>query len=216
MPDIITMPAALYRVSAAKFNPVYLNTSSGPSNFNPIASMNGPSAVFWAPEFTFAISEKEDYLLYRRFVMKLRGGKVLARLFDPTMTAEIFGDQPRGSGGATSTVNIAADADAGAETITIKNLVVSQATAFQSGDMLGIGENLYVVEDDCASDVGGEATVSIQPPLRLGVAEDDPVNTLTPTGLFRLVSGGQDLAMDFNRVGQSFTLVFQEVPDTDA
>ncbi|WP_299640980.1 hypothetical protein [Devosia sp.] len=210
------MPAELYRTSSAKFNPVYINTSAGPSNFNPISSINGPTAVFWAPEFTFAISDAETYLLYRRFVMKLRGGKVLARLFDPTMTAEIFGDQPRGSGGATPTVNIALDAEAGAETITIKNLVASQATAFMSGDMLGIGENLYVVEDDCGSDAGGEATVSIQPPLRLGVAEDDPVNTLAPTGLFRLISGAQDLAMNLDRMGQAFTLVFQEVPDTDA
>lgn len=216
MPDIITMPEALYRTSNVRFNPQYFNTQSGPGGFNPIASINGPSAVFWQVEFTFAAQTHADFLLYRRFVMKLRGGKVLARLYDPTMTAGMLGSQPQGSGGATSTINVAVDAEAGDETITLKNLVASQATAFISGDMLGIGENLYVVEDDCASDVGGEATVSIQPPLRLGVAEDDSVNTLKPTGLFRLISGGQDLALDVNSVGQSFTLVFQEVPDTDA
>jgi len=60
---------------------------------------------------------------------------------------------------------------------------------------------------------GGEATVAIQPPLRFGVAVDDAVNTAKPTGLFRLISGGQDLSMDLNQVGQAFTLVFQEVPD---
>jgi hypothetical protein len=70
-----------------------------------------------------------------------------------------------------------------------------------------------VVEDDCPSDGAGEATVSIQPPLRFGVAVDDAVNTVKPTGLFRLISGWQDLAMDLNQVGQAFTLVFQEVPD---
>lgn len=216
MPDIITMPVELYRVAAAKFNPVYLNTLSGPSSFNPVTSTSGPSAVFWAPEFTFAISERPDFLLYRRFAMKLRGGKVLCRLSDPTMWAEVFGDQPRGSGGASPTVNISAAASAGAETVTLKNLVASQATAFLAGDMLGIGENLHVIEDDCASDGDGKATVNIQPPLRLGVAVDDAVNTVRPTGLFRLISGAQDLAMDFNRLGQAFTLVFQEVPDTDA
>lgn len=213
MPDIFTMPDELYRVALAKFNPGYLNTSSGPSNFNPIQSINGPTAVFWQPEFTFAVSDKDTYLLYRRFVMKLRGGKVLCRLSDPTMWAEVFGTQPRGSGGAGPVVNVAVDADAGDETVTLKNLVVSQATAFKSGDMLGIGENLYVVEDDCPSDSGGEATVSIQPPLRAGVAVDDAVNTLKPTGLFRLVSGGQDVSMDLRHIGQAFTLVFQEVPD---
>jgi len=213
MPDIITMPDELYRVVLAKFNPSYLNASSGPGNFNPVASINGPSAVFWQPELTFAISDKDTFLLYRRFVMKLRGGKVLARLYDPTMTADVFGTQPRGSGGSGPVVNVAVNGEAGDETITLKNLVASQATAFMAGDMLGIGENLYVVEDDVASDSGGEATVSIQPPLRFGVAVDDPVNTVKPTGLFRLISGGQDLSMDLNQVGQAFTLVFQEVPD---
>lgn len=213
MPDIITMPEALYRTSQAKFNPVYVNTASGPSGFNPISSVNGPTAVFWQPEFTFAISDPDTYLLYRRFVMKLRGGKVLCRLSDPTMWAEIFGSQPRGSGGATATVNVLSTGSAGDETVALQNLVASQATAFKSGDMLGIGENLYVVEDDVASNSSGEATVAIQPPLRFGVAEDDPVNTYRPTGLFRLISGAQDLTLTLDRVGASFTLVFQEVPD---
>ena len=208
------MPDELYRVVLAKFNPVYLNASSGPSNFNPVLSMNGPTAVFWQPEFTFAISDKDTFLLYRRFVMKLRGGKVLARLYDPTMLASVFGTQPRGAGGSGPLVNVSVDADAGDETLTLKNLLTSQATGFKSGDMLGIGENLYVVEDDCASDSGGEATVNIQPPLRLGVAVDDAVNLVKPTGLFRLISGGQDMSMDLNQVGLAFTLVFQEVPDS--
>lgn len=213
MPDIVTMPDELYRVVLAKFNPGYLNASSGPSNFNPVASMNGPTAVFWQPEFTFAISDKETYLLYRRFVMKLRGGKVLARLYDPTMTEAVFGSQPRGAGGSGPVVNIAVAADAGDETVTLKNLVASQATAFKAGDMLGIGENLYPIEDDAPSDSGGETTVLLGIPLRFGVAVDDAVNTVKPTGLFRLISGGQDLSMDLNQVGQAFTLVFQEVPD---
>jgi hypothetical protein len=216
MPDIISMPDELYRVVLAKFNPVYLNTSSGPSNFNPIQSMSGPSAVFWQPEFTFAVADKDTFLLYRRFVMKLRGGKTLARLYDPTMTDDVFSAQPRGAGGSGSAVNVSADADAGAETVTLKNLLTSRAIALMAGDMLGIGENLFIVEDDCPSDSGGEATVSIQPPLRHGIAEDDSVNLVKPTGLFRLVSGGQDLSMDLNQVGQAFTLVFQEVPDFDA
>ena len=210
---VFTMPDDLYRVTQAKFNPGYMNTSSGPSSFNPIQSINGPTAVFWQPEFTFAISDKDTYLLYRRFVMKLRGGKVLARLYDPTMTTAVFEAQPRGAGGAGPVVNVATNADAGSETVTLKTLLVSQATALKAGDMLGIGENLYVVEDDCPSDGSGQATVSIQPPLRSGVAVDDAVNTSKPTGLFRLISGGADLSMDMNQAGQAFSLVFQEVPD---
>lgn len=216
MPSIVTMPEELYLLTLAKFNLVYVNSSSGPSNFNPIANINGPSAVYWQADFTFAVTTKDVFLLFRRFYAKLRGGKVLCRLFDPTMMASVHGTQPRGAGGVTTTVNIAAAAVSGAETITLKNLQSSEATALMAGDMLGIGENLYVVEDDAPSDLNGDATVSIQPPLRLGVAEDDAVQTVKPTGLFRLISGGQDLAMGNNKLGQAFTLVFQEVPDVVA
>lgn len=211
--SIITMPDELYRVSSAKFNPAYLNTSSAASNWNPQGSINGPTAAFWQPEFTFSISDPETYLQYRRFVMKLRGGKVLCRLSDPTMWAGVvFATQPRGAGGAGPTVNIADDAPSGAETITLKNLIPSQATAFKAQDMIGIGENLYPIEDDAPSNSDGEASVVLGIPLRFGVAADDPVNTLRPTGLFRLVSGSEDLAMTLDGVGAAFTLGFMEVP----
>jgi hypothetical protein len=213
---IVTMPEALYRTSAARFNPVYLNIMSGPGGFNPQATLTGPGGVFWQPEFTFAPHTVDDYLLYRRFVMKLRGGRNLARLYDPTLTAEVMGSQPRGAGGLSSTVNVRTAAVAGAESLVLKNLVAGAATVFKAGDMIGIGENLYPIEDDAPSDGSGEATVALGIPLRLGVAVDDPVTTVKPTGLFRLATGGQDLGLDVNRVGVSFTLTFQEVPDVVA
>lgn len=213
MPSIVTMPEGLYRTTSARFNPTYLNASSGPGSFNPLTTVNGPSAIYWQAEFSFAPQDVETFLLYRRFVLKLRGGKVLVRLYDPQMTAEIMGAQPRGFGGVSTTVNVAVAAAAGAETVTLKNLQTSKTGVFLAGDMLGIGENLHVVEDDCNSDSGGEAAVLIQPPLRLGVAVDDAVTTVKPTGLFRVISGMTDPGLDLNRVGQAFTLVFQEVPD---
>jgi len=216
MPTIVTMPDGLYRTTVARFNLVHFNTVAGPGAFNPQSSVSGPSAVFWQADMSFAPQTLADFLLYRRFVMKLRGGRVLARIYDPTMVAGIMGDQPLGAGGTTTTINVATSAAAGVESVTLKNLVASQAVALAAGDMLGIGENLHVVEDDCASDGAGEATVSIQPPLRLGVAVDDAVTTVKPTGLFRLIAGGQDLALDLDRLGAAFTLTFQEVPDVVA
>jgi hypothetical protein len=209
---IFTMPDELYRVTSVRFNLVYANTTAAGSPFNPFASVGGPSSAFWQPEFSFTISEPETYLAFRRFVTKLRGGKTLARLSDPTLHDDVQDSQPRGTGGG-PVVNVGADGAAGAETLTLKNLTASQAVALSFGDMLSIGENLYVVEDDCPSDGSGEATVSIQPPLRQGVAEDDAVNLYRPTGLFRLVAGGDGLAFDLNQTGQAFTLSFVEEPD---
>ncbi len=212
MTDIITMPDELYRNTLVRFNPMHINTASQPSSFNPFGRTDGPSAVFWQVEMTFQISEPETYVMFRRFVMKLRGGKVLARLYDPQLLENVMGSQPRGSGGAGPVVNIETDADAGDETVTLRNLTASQAVALKYGDMLSIGENLHVVEDSAASDAGGLSTISIQPPLRMGVVEGDPVNLVKPTGLFRLTGGGDQLSMNLDHIGQPFALSFIEEP----
>lgn len=213
MPTIITMPDALYRTVRARFNPTYLNQMSGPGAFNPIPAIDGSSNVYWQAELSFTVSNLATFLLFRRFVMKMRGGKVLCRIYDPTMTAEMQSSQPRGVGGVTTTVNVAANAVAGAYSVTLKNLEPSETGVFLAGDMIGIGENLFVIEDDANSDGDGEATVALGVPLRHGVAIDDPVTTVKPTGLFRIVSGGQDLGVGIDRVGEQFTLAFMEVPD---
>lgn len=212
MTDIITMPDELYRNTLVRFNPMHVNAASGGSAFNPFNRSEGPSAVFWQVDMTFSPMSPETYIAFRRFVWKLRGGKVLARLYDPTMLAEVEGTQPRGAGALTSTINIKTDALGGSETIVLKNLIVSQAASLKFGDMLGIGENLYVVEDSVPSDSNGWSSVNIQPPLRLGVVEGDPVNLVKPTGLFRLTAGGDQLGMTLDHIGQAFSLSFIEEP----
>lgn len=212
MPDIITMPSELYWLAKASFNPVYINTVSAGSSFNQSSRLDGPSSVFWRADFAFNIHSRDQFVQFRRFVMKLRGGRVLARLYDPTMTAKVHGAQPRGSGGSGPVINIGADAEAGDETITLSGLIPSQAIALMAGDQLGIGENIYAVEDDAVSDADGLTSVSIQPPLRMGVAETDPVNLVEPTGLFRLTGGADELTMGAASLGQAFSLNFIEEP----
>lgn len=212
MIDTITMPDELYRTTLVRFNPLNINSVSGGSAFNPFNRSDGPSAIYWQVEMTFQISDMDTYRAFRRFVMKLRGGKVLARLYDPQQTTAFHSDQPIGAGGATSTVNVKADADAGATSITLKNLTASQAVSLAYGDYLGIGENLHVVEDNAPSDANGWSTVNIQPPLRMGVAEGDPVNLVKPTGLFRLTAGSDQLAANIQKVGEAFALSFIEEP----
>lgn len=212
MTDIITMPEELYRNTLVRFNPAYINTASQGSAFNPFGRVDGPTAVYWQPELVFSISKPDTYIAFRRMVMKMRGGKTLLRLYDQQMTTAVFPTQPRGAGGTGPVVNVKNNAATGAEQITLKNLIPDQATALKYGDQLGIGENLYVVEDDAPSDSNGYAAVNIQPPLRMGVAANDPVNLVKPTGLFRLTGGGENLGMDVNRLGEAFTLNFIEEP----
>lgn len=219
MVDVISMPASLYVFGSARFNLVTLNTTTDPNAFAPMARVTGPSVAFWRAELNFRPREgRTDIDELMGFVMRLKGGRVLARIFDPFRVARAGETQPRGSGGTGPVVNIAADAEAGAETITLTGLVASQAAALRMMDQLGIGENLHAVTASGPSDADGDGTFSIWPPLRRGVAEGDPVDLVAPTGRFRLVKGGEDLTQ-FGRghtYAEALSLSFVEEPDIDA
>lgn len=206
------MPDELYRSQMIRFNPVFINTTSPATPFNQSMRVTGPSDQRWSVDMLMQISDLATYAQFRRFVMKLKGGKVLARIYDLQMTTAFQTSQPTGAGAATSTVNLNADAAAGAETITLRGLTASQATSLKAMDQLGIDENLHAVVDSVASDSGGLATVSIWPPLRMGAADGDPVNLVKPTGLFRLVSGGDSLGTNLDKLGDAFSLSFIEEP----
>lgn len=219
MTDIITMPESLYRFTQSRFNIATANTVSGASNFNPFTTVNGPSAEFWQAELSLKPRQGEDIDDLMQFILRLKGGRVLARIYDHFRTAgRDRPTQPMGAGGASTTVNVAADAAAGAEQITIKNLLPSQAVALKAMDHIGIGENLHVILNSGPSDSLGEGTFDIRPPLRKGVAEDDPINLLKPTALMLLTGGETDLTQrgmghDYS---QPITLTFIEAPDFDA
>lgn len=214
MTDIITMPESLYKISAQRFNPVFRNLESPGTPFNPSARITGSNAVFWQADLTFIRLQgrpaTDDELSdMRRFLIKLRGGRVLARLYDKNRPI------PRGAGGLSTTVNVKTTVATGAESVTLKNLKVSQSPVFKPGDFFGHGENLYMIEDSVDSDVNGEATVYFNPPARKAMAAGDAINLYKPTGLFRLTDGSQDLTVVSPNRSAPFTLSFTEEPDFD-
>ena len=121
----------------------------------------------------------------------------------------------QGAGGVASTVNIDADAIAGATSVTLRNMVADQAQSLKADDMFGIGENLYLVTDTAASDSGGLTAVTFLPPLRYAVADGDAVNLNKPTGLFTLTSGLDGLSASHSGFSSQLTLKFMEDPDFD-
>lgn len=214
MPDIITMPEAIYRVAAMRFNPMFVNLESPGTPFNPSARITGSSAVFWQVEFSLTPmaggnTSNDELASLRRFLMKLRGGRVLTRLYDPSRLS------PRGAGGTSTTVNVKTAGVAGAESITLKNLLPSEATVFKAGDFFGLGENLHMIEDNASSDSNGEATVYFNPPARKSFAAGDAVQLLKPTGLFRLTAGDTALMISPPIVSDALTLSFTEEPSFD-
>lgn len=184
-------------------------TAKSPSSaFNQTQRVSGPISEFFQAEITLPSRKDNDWRATSAFLMKLRGGLNKCRLYDPYRPLQ-------GAGGLASTVNVDVAAAAGATSITLRNMVPSQAQSLKADDMFGIGENLYLVTDTAASDASGYTTISFLPPLRQAVADGDAVNLNKPTGLFMLTSGLDGLSASHSGFSSQLTLKFMEDPDID-
>lgn len=209
---IVTMPEGLYSLSALRFNLVTANTVRSGGAFNPFAQVDGPSAWFWQVEMTITPKKDDDLDEVEQFIASLRGGKVLARIYDQRRVAGGSRTQP---GGTTigPVANVAADVAVGAESVQFKNLAVSAAIGLKAMDQFQVGENLYRIQNSGPSDGAGEGTFSFLPPARNGWAVDDAVTLVKPTGLFRLTGGANDFGVNEARIMQPLSLSFTEEPD---
>ncbi len=217
MPDIITMPDTLYVFAEFSFNLVTVNTVVSGSQFNNQTRVDSPSYDFWQASLTFAPRKDDDLDELIRFFMQQRGGRNRARIYDRNRASLWGNTQPRGAGGVTSTVNVASDAAAGAETISIKNLVPSQLIALKAIDHFEVGGNLHAIVNSGPSDSGGEGTFDIIPPLRKGIAVDDPITLVKPCARMRMTGGAGDLVTNGRKhISNPVTLTFVEDPEFDA
>jgi hypothetical protein len=203
---IYTFPSALMLAASLKFNLRPFQTRPGLSPFTAAAVTSGPIAEFWQVELTTPELTATEFRSLRAFCLKLRGQQNQVRFWDRSAPLQ-------GAGGATSTINVKTEAAAGATSVTLKNLLASEATTLAADDRIGIGSNLYMVAGSASSDVNGEATVEILPPLRKAVAADDPVNTLDPMAVFVLADGLDTLERLPSLRAAPVQLIFAEVPD---
>lgn len=203
---IYTFPSALWKLSRVTFPVMPMSVSTPQSAFNPLTFQSGPTTELWNPSVEITPLNSNNWRDLAAFLRKLRGRLNKVRINDPSRPL-------RGAGALGGTAQINANAVAGATSITIRGLIASQSVALAADDMIGIGENLYAISDDASSNGSGEATVSILPPLRSGVADGDTVNLSYPTGLFMLVSGGNGLTIRPGQISEPLTLEFMEAPD---
>lgn len=214
---IITMPDELMSFAELRFNLVTVNVLTAASPFNPLPRVTGPSAEYWQVEMVLTPLRGDDFDAAERFLSNCRGGKNQVRIYDRRRVAGNGRTQPQGSGGLTSTINVAVAVAAGAEGATLKNLTTSQAIALKAMDQFQVGNNLYRVQDSTSSDSGGQATVSFRPAARHGWAVDDAVTLVKPAGLFRLVSGDLDFGVGSGPlISRPLSLSFREDPDVVA
>jgi hypothetical protein len=205
---IYTFPESLWKLASVTFPVMPISVSSPPSAFNPLQYQNSPTTELWNPSVQLTPLEADDWREVSALFRKLRGRRNKLRIFDPSRAL-------RGAGAAGPTAQIAVDAAAGATSITIDGLTISQAVSLAADDLIGIGENLYAISDDAPSNGSGETTVSILPPLRQGVTDGDVVTLVNPTGLFLLRSGGEALTVRPGLISEPLSLDFIEAPDFD-
>ncbi|MGV3649838.1 MAG: hypothetical protein ACO1OK_00300 [Devosia sp.] len=208
---ILTPPASFCGLLSTSLMLSPIVTSSPVSSFNQRSTVSGPISEFWRAQIVLpprkqGSTSEAGWRDTAAFLMQLRGGVNLCRLFDPRR------HPMRGAGSVLTTAAVASEAPAGATSVTLKGLKPSQIVALAADDHFTIGENLYTVISHAGSDLDGEATVSFLPPLRHGVATDDAVHLNKPTGVFRLVGGFSDLTVSFTGRAQPLSLEFFEDP----
>ena len=202
-----TFPSSLWKLATVNMQLKAMSASRQASAFNQTAQSDGPTVELWMATVTITPMEEDDWRDLGALIRKLRGRRNKIRLFDPSRTLRGAGPGP--------TLNIDADVVAGATSLTVNGLTASQAVGLAADDVFAVGENLYAVSDDVASDSDGKATISFLPPARTGFADGDPVNISSPTGLFLLVDGGEGLTVLPGRISQPLTLSFVEAPDLE-
>jgi hypothetical protein len=84
-----------------------------------------------------------------------------------------------------------AGAAIGATSIPVKGLQASQTPCIKKGSVFVVGGNNYSVTADANSDAGGLATLSITPPLKTAVVNNDPI---TVTGFTHSAAGSVGFA----------------------
>lgn len=210
---IYTFTPALLRASSMNFQLVAVSASSPQSAFNPLTFVDGPTVEVWRVDMTIVPQREADWRDMAALLRALRGRRNKVRLFDPSRRLRGVGPGP--------TINATAAVAAGATSISVDGLTASQAAALAADDLFGIGENLYAVTSDAPSDSGGAATISFLPPLRVGIADNDPITLPSadlesvdgPTGLFMLLSGGDGMTISPGRISAPLNLQFIESPD---
>ena len=111
------------------------------------------------------------------FLLKLRGSAGVFRFGDP------FHSLPMGAGRG---MPLVVEAVAGSQTLTTRGWQPNHPAQLLPGDYIQLGDRLYRVLDQVASDSTGRAELLVWPNLRETYPAGTTVKTVNPTGLFRL------------------------------
>ena len=136
----------------------------------------------WMATLSFNNLTDADARILLAFLAALRGQSGRFTMHDHS--------HPTPSGIATGTPLVAGASQTGGTLVT-DGWTPSQTGILKAGDYLGVNGELHMVIADADSDVSGNATFSIEPPLRASPADNAAITVNSPTATFRLMDDGQ-------------------------
>jgi len=153
------------------------NTRTFQSPLTNAVQTSSRKGSLWKASLQFNNLSGDDRQEMQAFLVKLNGQQHRFTLHDHSYTR-------RGAGGGTLSINGASQSGTA--------LVCDGATAsvnnyLRAGDYISFNNELHMVVVDANSDVSGNVTLSIAPPIRKTPADDTVVDYLTPvSGVFML------------------------------
>lgn len=135
----------------------------------------------WKATIELPRMKKPDWQLWTAFFLKLRGRRGTFLMGDPDYTDN--------TGLASGTLTTSGAASAGANSVTITGLSLSQTNSFKAGDYISLNSQLLMIIDNANSNGSGNATVEFEPQLKADVSSGTSVKYSSedpPVGKFRL------------------------------
>ncbi|HXP07573.1 MAG TPA: hypothetical protein VN828_03715 [Acidobacteriaceae bacterium] len=154
------------------------------------------NAGWLAATVTMPPLQRADAANWVAFLLQLQGPSGVFMFGDGLAT------QPLGTAqGMGVTVGI----NQGPNSFTTNGWTPSQTNLLLPGDYIQVGYRLYRNMNMVSSDTGGNASISIWPPMRENPAAGTPIVTASPQGLFRLADNTQRWSESYLRTtGISF------------
>lgn len=152
----------------------------------------------WAATLRLQDRKKDDERELMAFLAELRGAAGRFYLYDHSHP------NPRGTPAGTPLVDGASQTG---KTLNTKGWTPSATGLLKKGDYIGFNNELRMVMDDSVdADVGGLAAITLDAPIRVSPANNDPIVTDKPKAVMRLVDDNQAKLSARNQRYSSFVI----------
>ena len=173
------------------------NTQSFTSPLNSSTQTLELPGAHWYATLNFTNLNAEKGRILSAFLAQLRGSSGRFYLYDSAFST------PRGV--ATGTPLVKGASQTGSSLVT-DGWTTSVTGILLAGDYIEVNSELKIVVADVDSDASGNATLSIEPPLRNSPSDNAPLTMTNPKTIMRLVDDNQTKRSSTSIYSNNFTI----------